>query len=222
MSQKIAEINLQCFPGRIFSCQGLLNSRPPTLVANIQEARQQNRTPSNWTSPDYTFRWELKIGADSKEMLACKGWTDFNGLDLEWSVQSVMNMLGHTLSNDSSCARCFVETIGSMTRCFHANVRLGLRTCTAWKKIHFLNTCVVAIARFRWARWPWQKFYGQQLDKFQLQFLAVLFNIAAHEHETYEVFRVRRHAESHQLACNMGLWSVEWARRVVSWSKHAQ
>ena len=116
--------------------------------------------------------------------------------------------------------RCFRETLGAMTRAFYANVRLGLKRGSKIKKIHVLSTCILAIARARWARWPWQKSYGDSLNKLQRQFLAVLFDVKPRPQEDIGVFQERRHAFTQHLAQEMGLWSVEWARSIVSWSDH--
>ena len=166
--------------------------------------------------------WRLHIGADSRELIACKGWQDFSGIGPEWSIRTTMKTLGHTLAADCSIEPCFRETTSSMTKAFYGNVRLGLKRCSQSRKIKFLKTCILPIACSRWARWPWQKSYAQRLDKIQRQFIAVLFDIKAMPDEDYSMFVLRRRAVTQTIARDMGPWSVEWARGVMNWSAHVK
>ena len=102
--------------------------------------------------------WGLLIGPDSKELLACKATTHAApaGADTDWKVCQSMKTLGPHLDADGGIQACFGTTIGSMRRCFFANLAAGLRNTSEKKgRLRFLKTCVVPIAQSRWARWPY-------------------------------------------------------------------
>ena len=153
-----------------------------TFVDNLivpSETRQNAVKLQAHVAEYLSTRWRKRPGAESRELITCKGWQEFSGIGSEWAIKTTMKTLGHTLAADCSIEPCFRETTSSMSKAFYANVRFGLKLCSPARKIKFLKTCILPIASSRWARWPWQKSYAQRLDKLQHQFVAVLFDVRA-------------------------------------------
>ena len=109
-----------------------------------------------------------------------------------------------------------------MLRAFHANMKAGLKRASVTVKLRFLDSCVLPIARSRWARWSYTKQTANKLDALQRSMIAAFIGIVPNSGEEYEAFFTRRHTETSTLALQSGLWSKHWATSIVSWSEHIE
>ena len=165
-------------------------------------------------------RWGLAIGADSKEILICKGWRGRTQALHGWQVQEDMKMLGHWLSHDGGYRKCFEETTAAMLRSFYGNLNAGLKRANYRCKRNFMRTCVLPIAKSRWARWAYLSTNADKLNSLQRKMISVLHGIVPRPEEAYDAFCLRRRREAHAIAKDTGLWSFEWAKSIVSWAAH--
>ena len=115
-----------------------------------------------------------------------------------------------------------MKTKAAMMRAFYGNVSAGLKRASKPTKQRFLSSCILPIARSRWARWTYLPSYAARLNAFQRKLISVLFGIVPHSDEPYDAFCERRHNSSSAIARDMGLWSHAWANSVVNWSEHVQ
>ena len=165
-------------------------------------------------------RWGLQLGADSKELVICKGYQGPMSDLREWHVRDCMRILRHWLSSDGGCRRCVQETTAAVLRAFHANARAGLKQARERVKLRFLDSCVLPIARSKWARWVSTQQIASQLDSMQPSMIAALMGIVPHCGEERDQFRARRHRKMSTLARQSGSSSTRWVVSIVSWAAH--
>ena len=70
------------------------------------------------------------------------------------------------------------------------------------------------------SRWPWQKTVALDLDAIQCQMIAKLMKLPRTPEESLDGYCRRRLRSARALACDVGLWSLQWARRVCTWQEH--
>ena len=103
---------------------------------------------------------------------------------------------------------------------FWANYRPSLKAASKKSKLHFLQSSVAAIARFKWSRWPWQPTYARRLDQVQTQMVALLLPCVQAPSEDPDAFFRCRSLLSGRLASTTGRWSIAWAKAVCRWHDH--
>ena len=107
-----------------------------------------------------------------------------------------------------------------MQRSFYGNLNKGLKYASRRAKFRFLRTSVQSVARFRWARWPFQVSFAKRLDRVQRSMLASVFDIKPLPEEPWDAFVQRRHTHTGRLASQCGRWSQAWAASVIAWDDH--
>ena len=131
-----------------------------------------------------------------------------------------MKTLGHILDHDGGISSCFKATTAAMTRAFLGNLDKGLKRASKRAKLRFLESCILAIGRYRFPRWPFQKVYADCLNRLQRRFLAITFDIRPLLGESWEDYAHRRRRETQALAQSSGLWSNAWASALSKWNAH--
>ena len=167
-------------------------------------------------------RWCQRIGSDSKEFLTCRAYQSPINIPGIWSRRTTLKCLGHHLDDDAGIGSCFKACAAAMCRSFYANLTAGLLRASKAAKYKSVNSCVRAIASFRWSRWPFSKTYAMALDALQRKFLTSLMQVRKNDGEPYDAFIQRRHLIGGHLATACGRWSHAWARSVVSWDAHVR
>ena len=60
-------------------------------------------------------RWRLRIGADSRAVLPCRGQViPDNELDTRWPIREILPVLGHLISDDGSCTVEIADTFRTL------------------------------------------------------------------------------------------------------------
>ena len=109
-----------------------------------------------------------------------------------------------------------------MLRAFSGNLDRGQRQASERAKLRFLKSCVLAIAAYRFPRWPFQVVYASCLNRLQRKLLAITFNIRPLPGEAWDDYTQRRRTQTQSLAQRSGLWSKAWATSLATWDAHLQ
>ena len=111
--------------------------------------------------------------------------------------------------------------VGSMWRSFFGNLTPGLLRSPEKVKMRSLESSVLSVASARWARWPYQRSYGDKIDRVHRKMVASLLKIKLAEGEPHDAFCQRRHIVTGKKAASAGRWSIRWATATVNWFAHA-
>ena len=109
-----------------------------------------------------------------------------------------------------------------MWRSFYGNLSLGLLNSSEKTKMRFLESSILSVVLSRWARWPFQRSYGDRLDRVQRKMIENLLRIKPAEGEPYDAFCQRRHIITGKKASKYGRWSERWARSINDWAAHVE
>ena len=171
-------------------------------------------------------RWGLAIGEDSRELMIARGGIcdadlgDVAGGDGRWTLKTSLKVLGHVLQDNGGINECYAKVTAAMQRCLFANLAQGLRRATPAGRARFLDGCVLAVGRARFARWPWQRALAAELDTFQRAAIASAEGLRPEAGEDWARYSERRAATTRRLATSAGAWSRAWASSVTTWNQH--
>ena len=73
---------------------------------------------------------------------------------------------------------------------------------------------------FRTSRWPFNKTLATRLDAIQCKMVRHVIRIPPLAHESSDTFHRRASKAVKHICRERGLWSVRWARAVISWGCH--
>ena len=94
------------------------------------------------------------------------------------------------------------------------------KTLPLSRRLQLLRRAVVPVLRFRWTRWPFAVTRANELDALQKQMLVILVDMRFETGDSVSGFFIRRGRRVAALQRQMGKWSDEWARAVMSWDSH--
>ena len=151
-------------------------------------------------------KWRLMYGADSKLVLSSRG--NENALmNIDgWQAVTSMRYLGHQLSENSSIAPGWHETVKRIWAAYWSNASEGLRRSSLRAQRKFLNTSIRPVAGFRWSRWPWQRTYADRLDRLQRAVISCMRPIRPLPGEVPARYFRRRTRACSRVATECGKW----------------
>ena len=96
----------------------------------------------------------------------------------------------------------------------------GLHNAPIANRLDLLDRCIKPMASFKWARWPWQKFFAQSIDRTQRLMIGKCIDIPMTSGEDTAEYSNRRRRVCASWAAARGRWSHAWARSVTTWHDH--
>ena len=168
--------------------------------------------------------WHLEYGADSLKFVTCREG-DTDGTDARWSNTPCSRILGHIVSDDSSCDTCFKATCDAMWRCFYANCtreHLGCSTIATGYRLRLLNRCILPIMTFRSTRWPFTSKKAATIDRMQAKMIAHILSLKPTPDEPIQNFHMRVARTVGVEVKALGRWSCYWATYQIRWAEHLE
>ena len=131
-----------------------------------------------------------------------------------------MKTLGQYITNNCSIAPCVENAIQQMWSAFYANNCFGLVASSDKAKQNFIQSSLMSICTWRWARWPYNKATATRLDSVQNNFVQLLFPVTQQAGETADKYFARKRLQAGRRSARIGRWSSFWAGAIKAWSSH--
>ena len=119
------------------------------------------------------------------------------------------------------CRRDWRETKAKMWRVFWKNSgNVQINSCNFETKLSLLLRSVFCTVNWKFSRWPFAKSIAVELDAMQVNMVSYLTRLPRGNGEAWIPFVRRRRRAARNLCSPIGMWSVDWAKRCISWHEH--
>jgi hypothetical protein len=158
--------------------------------------------------------WQLDMKASSREFIVARGAGVQVSSMHEWKQVTVLECLGHLISDSGSVKPDWDRTVTKMLRSFWANVaHKSIRHVELDRKLRLLDRCCRPQIDFRNTRWPPTKELRAKENALQRKLIGILQGTRLIAGEDVPTYLDRRMRLATAVAQKRGLWGQQTAKQ---------
>ena len=167
-------------------------------------------------------KWQLEIKPSSREIVVCLG-AENSADPAVWKHVENLNMLGHFVANSGGIRFDWLKVKAKMWGAFYGNSGSNdLHSVNFETKLSLLMRTVFCTVNWKFSRWPFQKSIAVEMDKLQVNMVAMVSRYPKLASEDWVGWIRRKRRFARNILQRIGFWSEAWALRQVNWHEHVE